>query len=229
MPDKVKLVLENRTVTGKQVAQIRRDELVPGVIYGSELDPKNVQFSQQDAIKIVRKAGRHTAIELELGKEKMTALIKSVDYAPARSDIIHISFQAVSADEVVNTEVPLVFVGEEESPAKKAGLIILPAIDKINIKAKVSALPESIELDASQLSESGDKLTLADAKIPSGVEVTDFDSELVIATVYEPAALEAKNAAADEAADAAREADTEEVATEEDDTPAEQVEEVEEK
>ena len=228
MSDKIKLALENRTVIGKKVAQIRRDGLVPAVIYGAELKPKNVQLTQQDAIKVTKKAGSHTAIELELDDKKMTALIKSVNYAPARSDITHISFQAVRADEVVTAEVPLLLVGEEESPAKKAGLIILPAIDKITVKAKVNALPKNIELDASKLSESGDKLTLADAKIPSGVEVVDFDPELVVATVYEPAALEAKNAAADEAADAAREAGTDEVAVEED-VPSEQTEESEEK
>ena len=228
MSDKIKLALENRTVIGKKVAQIRRDGLVPAVIYGAELKPKNVQLTQQDAIKVTKKAGSHTAIELELDDKKMTALIKSVNYAPARSDITHISFQAVRADEVVTAEVPLLLIGEEESPAKKAGLIILPAIDKITVKAKVNALPKNIELDASKLLESGDKLTLADAKIPSGVEAVDFDPELVIATVYEPAALEAKNAAADEAADAAREAGIDEVAAEED-VPSEQVEETEDK
>lgn len=226
MPEKISLVLINRTATGKQVAAIRRDGLVPAIVYGSEFEPKNVQFTQQDAQRVVKKAGRHTPIELELDGKKNTALIKSIEYAPAKRDITHISFQAVRADEVVTTEVPLVFIGEDESPAKKAGLIILPALEKIGVKAKTADLPDKIELDASQLAEHGDKLIMADAKVPKNVEIVDFDPEIVVATVYEPAALEAKNAAADEAADAERESGEEETAAE--NVPSEQEEKTEE-
>jgi len=209
MSDKVTLIVEKREATGKKVAKLRQDGLVPAVVYGSDSEPYNVQLSQQDAQRIVREAGRHAPVELTLGGKTSIALIKSVDRAPARRDITHISFQHVRADEVVTTEVPLVLIGESESAAAKAGLIILPTIEQVEIRAKVSALPDKIEVDASQLIEHGDKLLMSDVKIPSGVEVMDYDPELVVASVWEPAALEAKNAAADKAADEEREKEAE--------------------
>jgi large subunit ribosomal protein L25 len=221
MSDKVSLVLTDRQTTGKKVASLRRDGLVPAVVYGSEFKPRNVQFSQQEAQRIVAAAGRHTPIELRLDGKTRTSLIKNVAYAPARRDIMHISFQAVRADEVVTTEVPLILIGVDDSQAAKAGLIILPALDTIEIRAKVADLPEKIEIDASQLVEHGDKLTLVDAQVPSGTEIVDFDPEITVATVYEPAALEAKNAAADKQADderAAKETITSETPTEDETT-----------
>jgi large subunit ribosomal protein L25 len=204
MSDKITLVVEKREATGKQTKKLRQHGLVPAVIYGSDFQPHNIQFSQQDAQRIVRAAGRHAPVELTLDSKASTALIKSVDYAPARRDITHISFQRVRADEVVTTEVPLVLTGESESTAAKAGLIILPTLEQIEIRVKVSDMPDKIEINASQLAEAEDKLTLGDAKLPVGVEIVDFNPEQVVATVWEPAALEAKNAAADKAADEER-------------------------
>ena len=219
MSDKVTLVVEKREATGKQVAKLRQNDLVPAVVYGREFEPTNVQFSQSEARRIVRQAGTHTPVELSIGDKKSTTLIKSVDYAPARSDITHISFQAVRADEVVTTEVPLVLIGESESAAAKAGLIILPTLEQVEIRAKVSELPDKIEINAAGLAEAEDKLTLAEAKLPDGVEIVNYDPEVVVASVWEPAALEAKNAAADKAADEARAKEAEAAA----DTAAETV------
>jgi len=218
MSDKITLSVEKREVTGKQVAKLRTDGLVPAVVYGSESEPCNVQLTQQNAQRVVREAGRHMPVELTLDGKVSTALIKSVDRAPARRDITHISFQRVRADEVVTTEVPLVLIGESESAAAKAGLIILPTLEQVEIRAKVSELPDKIEINAAGLAEAEDKLTLADAKLPDGVEIVNYDPEVVIASVWEPAALEAKNAAADKAADEARAKEAEAAAT---DTAAE--------
>ncbi len=204
MSDKVTLTVEKREATGKKVAKLRGEGLVPAVVYGSEHEPLNVQFDQRDAQRVVREAGRHAPVELTLDGKASTALIKSVDYAPARRDITHIGFQRVSANEVVTTEIPLVIINESESAAAKAGLIVLPTLEQVEIRAKVSALIDKIEVDASKLSESGDKLTLGDVVVPSDIEIVDFDPEIVIASVWEPAALEAKNSAADKAADEER-------------------------
>ena len=204
MGDKITLKLDERTVTGKKVKILRSEGLVPAVIYGRDQEPLNAQLPQQEARSVVARAGRHTPVQISLAGKKKTALIKSVEYAPARRDITHLSLQAVRADEVVTTEVPLVLVGADESPAAKSGLIILPALEDVEVRAKTSDLPDGIELDATKLTEHGDKLTIADIRLPKGVELVDDNPEVVIASVYEPAALEAKNAAADEAADEAR-------------------------
>jgi hypothetical protein len=81
------------------------------------------------------------------GAKKRIAMIKDVDYDPTRHGYIrHISFHAVKANEPVVAEVPIHLVGEGESAAEKAGLIVLQALDKVQVKALPMDLPEAIEI-----------------------------------------------------------------------------------
>jgi large subunit ribosomal protein L25 len=113
-----------------------------------------------------------------------------------------VSFHAVKANEHVVTEVSIVLTGTNESEAVKAGLVVLQAIETVEVKAKPADLPSELTLDATQLAKEGDKLTLGDIILPAGVEFADVDENLglVVANVYEPAALEAANEAASGAA-----------------------------
>jgi large subunit ribosomal protein L25 len=139
-------------------------------------------------------------------------MIKSVDYDPTRHGVVrHVSFHAVKADEPVNAEVPIHLVGEGESAAEKAGLIVLQALDKIEVKALPMNLPEALEVSIVELADAGDRVTIGDIVLPEGVELVehvdhhadaDDDEEkpsitdLVVANVYEPSALQAQNEAA---------------------------------
>ena len=115
-----------------------------------------------------------------------------------RHTISHLAFQTIKQNERLETEVEIELIGLDESPAKKAGLIILQALDKIEIKALPADLPESLSISAETLIDEDSKLLLKDVKLPKGVEYADVDQdlELVIANVYEPSALESANAAA---------------------------------
>ena len=98
----------------------------------------------------------------------------------------------------MTAEVPIRLVGEGESEAEKAGLVVLQAIETIEIKAKPADLPEAIEVSIVKLATTDDKLTLEQLELPRGVNFADNeqDTSLVVANVYEPAALQAANDAA---------------------------------
>lgn len=221
MGDKISLKLDERTVHGKKVKSLRASGITPGVIYGHGVEPTPVQAEASEIRRVVTAAGKHTPVMIT-GTKRRIAMIKDVEYHPTKGGIIrHVSFHAVKADEFVNAEVPVRLVGVGESAAEKAGLVVLQAIDKIEVKALPMDLPEAVEIDITGLSEAGQKVTLADAKLPSGVEFVEHDSghsededeerqtvgDLVVASVYEPAALEAANEAA--AGDASDESEVE--------------------
>lgn len=198
MGDKVNLKLDGRTQQGKKAAVLRKQGLVPGIVYGHGFDPIMVQSEYNVIDKVVREAGKHTPVYATIdGKQKIT-MIKDIDRDPVKSRIRHVSFHAVKADELVTAEVPIRLVGEGESEAEKAGLIVLQAIEEVEIKAKPADLPEALEVSIVGLATDEDKLTLADIALPKGVEYADIeqDMELVIVNVYEPAALQAANEAA---------------------------------
>ncbi len=194
----ISLKLTARTASGKKVAGLRKDGFVPSVIYGAQDEPISTQSPVVETTKVVHAAGKHTPVHLTIDGEKKLAIIKSIDLDPVKRNVLHIAFHAIKQNDVITTEVPIILVGEGESPAERAGLVVLQAIEHVEVKAKPADLPESIELSILNLETTDDKLTMADIKLPEGVEFDDNeqDMDLVIANVYEPAALEAANEAA---------------------------------
>ena len=221
MGDKLTLKLDEREVHGKKVAKLRRDGLVPAVVYGPGIDPISVQVEDGVFTRLYRQAGTYTPVHLIIGTKKKIAMIKDVDRDPVRGSIRHVSFHAVKANEPVVAEVPIHLTGEGESEAEKNGLIILQALDKIEVKALPMDLPEAIEISTVALKEAGEKVTLGDATLPDGVEFVEHASghgdeeeedkahvsDLMVASVWEPAALQAANEAA--AGDATDESEVE--------------------
>ena len=217
MGEKISLKIDARELHGKKAARLRGQGLTPGIVYGHGIEPLAVQADAVELRKVVSHAGKHSPVTLT-GAKKRIAMIKSVDYDPRKHGVIrHVAFHAVKADEPVHAEVPIRLVGEGESAAEKAGLVVLQAIDKIEVKALPMELPEALEVSIADLAEPGDRVTVGDIKLPEGVELVEHVdhqteaeegeekqsvTDLVVANVYEPSALQAANeAAAGEATD----------------------------
>ena len=205
MGDKITLKVDERDVRGKKVVQLRRQGLTPGVVYGPGMEPVAVQVPEGELKKVVAAAGKHTPVHLT-GKTRRIAMIKDADIDPTRNAIRHISFHAVRADQPVVAEVPIHLTDQGESEAEKAGLIILQNLDHLEVKALPMDLPEALELSVLSLTEDGQKLTVGDITLPSGVELVEHDTgrheegeeqhsvtELQVASVWEPSALAAQN------------------------------------
>lgn len=209
MGDKINLKLDPRTLQGKKVKQLRKEGIVPGVVYGAGLEPVNVQAPLNVMDKVIRDAGKHTPVHLTIESKKEIAMIKDVELDHVRGITRHVSFHAVKQNEPVNAEVPIHLTGQGESEAEKAGLIVLQALDHIEIRALPLNLPDALEVSIAELKEAGEQITLGDIKLPENVsfvehvtghEESDEEApkltDLVVASVYEPAALEAANDAA---------------------------------
>ena len=208
MGDKVSLKIDARTLQGKKVKQLRQQGLTPGVVYGADMEPQAIQADAQEVRKVVAAAGKHTPVNLT-GSKRRIAMIKDVDYDPTKHGVVrHIAFHAVNADEPVTTTVAIRLVGEGESEAEKAGLVILQALDKVEIKALPMELPEALEVSIIALKDAGDRVTVGDIVLPAGVSFVEHDdghhdeeddeekpkiTDLMVASVWEPAALQAAN------------------------------------
>lgn len=201
------LKLEKRQTVGKKTARLRRAGLIPSVVYGAGIEAVVTQSPLVETTKVITNAGKHTPVNLTIDGQKRLAIIKDIDVDPAKHVLLHVAFQAIKQDELVTTEVPVRLTGLGESPAEKAGLVILQAIEQIEIKAKPADLPSALELSVVDLTTTDDKLTVDDLALPKGVEFDDaeLDKDLVIANVYEPSALQAANEAAAGAAEPAEE------------------------
>jgi large subunit ribosomal protein L25 len=194
----ISLKLEKRTAEGKKLAKLRQSGFIPSVIYGGQDQPIMTQSKQVETSKVVHTAGRHNPISLTLDGKKKLVIIKSIDMDPVKHVLRHIAFHTIKQSDIITTEVPIVLIGQGESAAERAGLVILQAIEHIEVKAKPADLPESLEISIHDLETTDDKISISDIKLPEGVEFADADQdmELIIANVYEPSALQAANEAA---------------------------------
>lgn len=209
----ISLKLETRTIEGKKVSQLRQEGLVPSVVYGGKSTPVSTQSPLVETTKVVHAAGKHTPVHVVIGGKKKLAIIKAIDVDPVKHAVRHVAFHTIKQNEKIVTEVPVVLKGEGESAAEKAGLVVLQAIETLEVRALPANLPEALEVSIADLVSTDDKLTVADITLPDGVEFADVeqDMDLVVANVYEPSALQAANEAAGGEAEAG---DAEEVAAE---------------
>lgn len=212
MGDKITLKLDLRQLHGKKAKQLRKQGVVPAIVYGPGVEPISTQAAYNEMERVWRHAGKHTPVQLTIDGKNKIAMIKDVDVEPAKGRIRHVSFHAVKATDPVVAEVPIRLVGEGESEAERAGLVVLQSLDKFEVRALPMDLPEALEVSILELKEPGDRVTLGDVKLPPTVELVEHKTgheeeleegeeeqtvaDLVIATVYEPAALQAANEAA---------------------------------
>jgi large subunit ribosomal protein L25 len=197
MSNNISLKLDARTLTGKKLALLRKEGIVPSVVYGGHDEPISTQSAIVETTKVAHIAGRHSPVDIVIDGKKILAIIKSIDMDPVKHTLRHVAFHTINKNDKIVTEVPVILVGLGESAAERAGLIVLQAIEQLEVRALPADLPDSIEMSIIDLATDEDKLTVGDIILPNGVEFADHeqDLELVIANVYEPSALQAANEA----------------------------------
>ena len=196
------LNLEERTVLGKGLKGLRKDGRVPAVLHNHGKESVHVTVDFIAITKAYAQAGKHHPVDLTIGTTKQLAIIKDVDFEPAKHLVRHVVFQSLKQNEKTTAEIPVVLVGDE-IPAQKKSLLILTQLDVVEVEALPRDLPDQLTVDATTLSEVGDKLHVSDITAPKGVVILT-DGETQIATVEMPKdqIAEADAAAADLAADA---------------------------
>lgn len=198
-----KLNLKKRELTGKKSKSLRNEGMIPSVVYGGK-EPILTTSEYVETEKVLAKAGYHSPIDLDIEGKKRIAIVKNVAFNPVSRRIINIEFLAVSAKETVEATTPVVVANFEESEAAKVYHYVLShQIDEIDVKAKPSDLPKELTVDASGMKTLEDRLTIADIKLPEGVELADkeLDPEQIVASLYDPAAEAEKREAEDKAAE----------------------------
>ena len=173
-----------RKVTGKKVDQLRKENLIPAVLYGHGIKPQNILVKYLDFNKVYEKAGESALIELEVGDKKANVLVHDIQMDPMSGKFSHVDFFQVNMKEEVETEIPLEFIGE--SPAvKEFGGVLIRSLDDIMVKCLPADLPEKYEVDISKLATFDDVIAVKDLQVSDRIEIL-VDGETIIASVQEP-------------------------------------------
>ena len=185
--DKITLSADLREVTGKKVKSIRKDGLVPAVIYEKGKESINLHVPYMPLQKAYSAVGLGQPIEITLDKKKYLVMIKDVHMDPVKNTIMHVAFHAVNANEAIEAQVHLKMVGQ--APASALGLLVRLNVDHITVKGLPGDMPDHIEVDVSEVTTEDDDIRAVSLNIPSNVEAVDFDPDRVIVSVTIPRAV----------------------------------------
>jgi large subunit ribosomal protein L25 len=194
--DEQKIAIRPRAVTGKKVSRLRREGVLPGVVFGGHKDSTPVETDMREFERGYRRWGSTTLVTLDgLPDGAVSALIHDVTRSTLTGRLLHVDFQRVSLTEKVHAEVPLHFVGE--SPAVKGGGVLVHAMSEVNVEAFPQDIPHSIDVDLAKLVEIDDSLYVRDLVVDSSkVKLIDDGDELLVRVVPVRVEEEAKPAAA---------------------------------
>jgi large subunit ribosomal protein L25 len=188
MPEVV-LVAERRTQTGTRPAgRLRRDGLLPAVVYGLGAEPVPVVVPARELQLILHgEAGANTLITLQVDGSPQLTLARQIQRDPLRGQLVHVDFVRVRADQVVSAEVPLHLIGL--AAGVDEGGLLEQQLFALRVQAKPADIPNTVEFDVSALGIGG-QVHVRDLALPSGVEILHEADELV-AAVAAPRAAEA--------------------------------------
>ncbi len=167
-----------REILGKKVQALRRQNLLPGVLYGKAFAARPLSVNQEDFAKLFRQAGTSTIVTLELGDQAYDVLIKAVDFDPVTSRFLHVDFYQIPRGEKIRVLVPLRFTGE--APAvKELGGILVTNKKEVEIECLPKDLPHELEIALTPLVELEASLKVKDLRLPAGVEVLAEPDEII--------------------------------------------------
>ena len=183
----LELKADVRETTGRRVKVLRQEGLVPAVLYG-HTDPTLLQIKAKPLGKVLREAGTHQLIGLQIGNKKpVVTLARDIQRDAIRHNYLHVDFYAVKMDEKVTAQVPLVIEGA--SPAvKDQGGILTQGMDVIEIECLPADLISAIEVNIEGLVEFNDSISVSDLVVPSSITVLSDPDSMVVKV--EPPRLE---------------------------------------
>lgn len=183
--ERLQIQAQPRTATTKgQLKMLRRQGMVPAVLYGKKAAAKSIAVEAKDLHRILNSpAGMNTIIDLTVDGENTPAILKDLDRDILLSDrIIHFDFMRISLHDKLEVQVPVVVAGE--AAGVKEGGILQQTLREVTVKCLPTSIPEYLELDISSLAM-GDSLSVADLQVSEDMEIIT-DPDEVIVTVLAP-------------------------------------------
>jgi large subunit ribosomal protein L25 len=182
--EQIELKAEKRTIIGKRVKVLRREGIIPALLYGPKTEPVPIQCDARELQRVLAWAGGTNLIALRIGdagKPKMT-LVSEVQRDSITNDLYHVDFYQVVMTEKVTAEVNIVFVGKPPA-VQQSDVMLLQGADSVEVECLPGDLIHSIEVELSDL-EIDDAIYVRDLQVPDNVAILTDGEELVVKVQY---------------------------------------------
>jgi len=195
------LKAQARTGVGKGAARaLRREGLIPAVIYGDKKPPLPVTISYNDALKRIFAGGFLShVITLDVDGQKHKVIPRDYQLDPVKDKPLHVDFLRVGAGSRINVQVSVQFVNEDKSPGIKRGGVLNIVHHTLELSCPADSIPDHVTVDLADL-DIGDPIHLKAVQLPTGVQLHGHEADLTVATIVAPSGMRAEEAEAGAAA-----------------------------
>lgn len=196
-----------RQVLGKGASRRlrRKENLIPGIIYGGSETPQAIQLCHNEVTQALRHEGIYSHIlALTVAGKEHSVVLKDMQRHPYKPRVLHMDFLRVSATEALMLHVPLHFVGEANCPGVKAGGVVTHQLIEVEVKCLPKYLPEFLEVDLSQAAMDS-VIHLSDIPLPPHVELVELlhQNDRAVVSIHRPRVAAEETVEAEEEAPAA--------------------------
>ena len=181
--EEVLINAEKRNVVGKQVKALRRQGILPGVIYGRHIEAFPIQMDAHNAALILDKLTASSLITIDVDGEKFSVLMRDRQRDVIFGDLLHVDFLVVSLTEKLRATIELKLVGEAPV-ADNPEVVVTQVLNDIEIEAFPQDLPEVIEVDISTLETVDDEITVADLDLGENIAILTDPNETIVSVGY---------------------------------------------
>ncbi|GAA5211515.1 50S ribosomal protein L25/general stress protein Ctc [Streptomyces sp. BB1-1-1] len=193
----VKLTATTRSEFGKGAARrIRRDDKVPGVLYGHGSDPLHLTLPGHDLLMALRTPNVLIALDID-GKTNELAIPKSVQRDPIKGFLEHVDLQLVKRGETVSVEIYV----QTEGELAPGGNLLEHVLNALPVEAEATHIPESVTVSVEGL-EAGASILAKDIPLPAGTKLAVEEDTVVLQVLAAQAEEAPAEGEGDEAAEA---------------------------
>lgn len=179
--DTIEIEATLRQVTGKKVKALRRAGITPLHLYGKAMESLALQAESREVARTIAQAGKNTPVSVRIDGqgEKNIAFIREVQRDPVTDKIIHVDFLSVELTERIKAEVPVVAIGEAPAVRLSNGVLI-QVIHSLTVEALPMEMPQSLEVDVSELDNFEKAIRVRDLTIPPGASIVAEPDEMIV-------------------------------------------------
>jgi large subunit ribosomal protein L25 len=152
-------------------SRIRRENRLPGIIYGKGINSIPFQIEERAWEKFYRRRPNIFQISVD-GKKDHLVTIKEISRQPGTDRLEHLSFQKLTKGQETTVTVPVRVAGEALGP-------LTLVLKEVEIKGIPKNMPKNIEINVEGL-EPGNYLTVADMPLPKGITFTAEPDQIII-------------------------------------------------
>ncbi|MBR61617.1 MAG: 50S ribosomal protein L25 [Dehalococcoidia bacterium] len=178
--DTAEIKLSNRSISGKKVANLRKDGIMPVHLYGGDGGPLSLQGDSAEINRLLPRVGLNIPVTVIVDNSESGEIcfVREVQRHPLTQDILHVDFLRVDVKSKITASVPIEVVGD--SPAVRLlGGTLIQNMQSINVEALPLSVPEKITVDITSIEDFESAIHISDISVEGDISITNPPDALV--------------------------------------------------